>query len=304
MGAKGVLVVSDLHVGSIFGMLPPDFKSSDDRIIPQSHAQQYLWERWQDLIRVVSGLNIVVVVMNGDMVDGTQDRQKGTELALPILADQAEAALECLRPVKRALGPDVVWYGIQGTEYHEGKAGREAEIVAMGIGARPYQGLGTGRFCREVLNLRIDGVIGNFSHGTSVATGFYRATPADREGIWSALAGKEGKMPKAEYVVRAHAHNYVHVEHASKHIVIGPCWQLQTRYMRKNSVYRMVPDLGAVIYWIDGSLAKYGADPVVVQKLLYPLPPVPVTDLEDVSEESLIDNDEALGPEEPPEDLK
>lgn len=282
MLSKAVLVVSDLHCGSIFGMLPPNFLSSADVVVNQNPLQKYTWDCWVDLCKRVGDIpEICAVVVNGDAVDGGQRMQNGSELCLPLIADQASAAYECLRFLKDHVKPKVPFYFVQGTEYHDAKAGRELETVAERLGAKPYGSLvnGTGKFSREFLDLEIDGVVLNFAHGIGVAGGFYRATAVDREGIWSALAGKEGKAPKADAVIRSHCHFFVHVEHASKHIAITPCWQLQTRYMRKNSVYRMMPDLGAMIIWLDGDLKKRGEDPIVVRKVMYSLPPIRSTKL-------------------------
>jgi hypothetical protein len=275
---KCILVVSDLHCGSIYGMLPPDFKTSADAVVKQNPLQQYSWKCWLDLARRVKDLPIAAVVVNGDVVDGGQQAQHGTELSLPMLEDQGRAAQDTLFELFRNL-PSCPHFYTQGTEYHDSKAGREAELIAKNLGGKKYGQLanGTGIYSREFLDLEIDGVIVNFAHGISVAGGFYRATAVDREGIWSALAGKEGKLPKADAVIRSHCHFFVHVEHASKHIAITPCWQMQTRYMRKNSIYRMLPDIGAMIIWLDGDLKKKGEDPIVIRKIMYPLPPINTT---------------------------
>ncbi len=270
---KRILVLSDLHCGSIYGMHPPKFLASDDRGVPQNPGQAYLWRCWKDLAARVKRMRIHAVVVNGDVIDGYQRAQRGTELNLPMIADQAAAAEEVLKVMKKATGK-AVWYFTQGTEYHDSKAGREIENVARSLGAQSYRGLGTGRHSREVLDLEVDGVVCNFMHGVSCSSGLYRATAPDREGIWSALAGKEGKMPKADAVVRSHAHFFVRVEHPTKHILITPCWELQTRFMRKNSAYRMLPDIGAVILVIDPAAKKAGEDPIHLKKILYPLPPI------------------------------
>ena len=78
-------------------------------------------------------------------------------------------------------------------------------------------------------------------------------------------------------MIRSHCHFFVHVEHASKHVAITPCWEMQTRYMRKNSIYRMLPDLGGMLIWLDGDLKKRKEDPIVIRKILYDLPPVLTT---------------------------
>lgn len=272
--SKAILVVSDLHCGSIYGMLPPGFKTSDGKILGQNSGQKYLWKCWQELSAKVARLPIAAVVINGDIVDGRQQAQRGTELALPLVEDQSAAAEIVLLNLISGLPKKPKLYFTQGTEFHDQRAGREVEVVARAMGAIPYSGAGTGRYCREVLDLEVDGVVINFAHGISVAGGLYRATAPDREGVWSALAGKEGKLPRADAVIRSHAHHFVHVEHQSKHIAITPCWQLQTRYMRRHSVYRMLPDIGALILWIDGAAKRNGGDGVFIEKILWPLPPI------------------------------
>lgn len=268
-----VVVVSDLHVGSIYGLLPETFTTSGGTPSRPNTGQQYLLQCWKDFLSRVARLSdVAAVVVNGDIVDGSQRAQSGTEFSLPILQDQVEAAIRLLRPLLQA-AKDAPLYLVAGTEYHDGRAAAFVEQIGRSLGAERYAGPGTGRYSREVLDLELDGVVVNFSHGISVATGFYRATPADREGIWSALAGKEKMLPRADVVVRSHAHTFIHVEHASKHILITPCWQLQTRYMRKNSVYRMVPDIGGLVLHLDPAAKKAGEDPCQIQKMLYALPP-------------------------------
>lgn len=270
MPTRKIGVVSDLHCGSIFGMLPPNFVNSDGVPVLQNAGQKHLWACWNNTIDHFKKHKVDAIVVNGDVIDGKQQAQRGNELNLPILFDQRDAAIQCLRPLS-VIAP---LYFVQGTEYHGDRAGDAAEEVGKSLNAVQYQGIGTGKYSREVLDLDVDGVIVNFAHGISVASGFYRATAVDREGIWSALAGKDGKLPKADCVIRSHCHFFVHVEHQSKHIAISPAWQLQTRYMRKNSVYRMLPDVGSLIVHIDPELKKEGYDPIWLEKRLYPLPAI------------------------------
>ncbi len=211
------------------------------------------------------------IVVNGDMIDGEQGAQRGTELCLPILKDQGEAAAICLETMRDIVG-NVPFYGVQGTEFHDSKGGQAADAVAERLNMVAYKGYGTGKRSREILDLDVDGAIINFLHGISVSSGLYRATAPDREALWSALSGKEGKAERADCIVRSHAHYFVHLEHPTKHAVITPCFELQTRYMRKNSAYRMMPDIGAVVIWVDGEVKKLKGDPIRVVKRLFPLP--------------------------------
>lgn len=271
---KRVGVVSDFHVGSVFGVLPPGFRNRIGVQVNLTIPQEHLWARWLDFSKWVGRLDILVI--NGDGPDGQQRAQFKTESCLNLVSDQCDALTLVIRRLLDAAKPKKT-YVIQGTEYHDSQAGEAVDAWAASIGAEEIAGTGIGKFSREFIDLDVEGIILNFSHGISVAGGLYRATPLDREGVWSALAGKEGKVPKAECVVRSHAHNFVHVEHGSKHIVVTPAWQLQTRYMRRHSVYRMLPDIGGLVIEVDGGARGRGFDPVRINKRLYDLPKLPIT---------------------------
>lgn len=268
MPIRRIGVVSDLHCGSIFGMLPPNFVTSDGAPKLQNAGQTHLWNCWNAAIDWLKKSRVDLIVVNGDVIDGPQPAQRGTELSLPLIFDQREAAIQCLQPLS-VLAP---LYFTQGTEYHDCKAGASVEEVAKALNAVQYHGIGSGKYSKEILDLEVDGVILNFAHHVGIAGGFYRATAVDREAIWSALAGKDGKVPKADACLRAHCHFFVHVEHASKHVAISPCWQLQTRFMRRNSAYRMIPDIGALIVEVNGDAKRDGDDPICLRKKLFPLP--------------------------------
>lgn len=278
---KRIAVVGDGHSGSIYGLHPPNFVSIDDRDIPQNAGQRYTWECWKDYWGKAKERKVDIIIYNGDAIDGKQQAQHATECNLSGLVDQKNAAIACLEYAKKQC-PQARWYFVQGTEYHEGKGAEALEDIASAIGGTAYRGAGPGRLTREVLDLDVEGVLLNFAHHISPTSGFYRATSADREGQWSAMSAKDaGKgVPKADGLFRNHVHYFVHVEHASKHIVVVPCWQLQTRFMRKNSVYRMLPDIGGVFATVDGRKKEHGEDPLLIEKELYKLPPAPVTKYE------------------------
>lgn len=270
---KAIGVVSDLHVGSIFGLLPPDFVTSAGALQPQNVGQKHLWECWLRLGEWFGKNKINGLVINGDVIDGDQRAQRGTELCLPILKDQVEAAHRVIGALVTKCG-NIPIYVIQGTEYHDQKACTAADALAEMLGAETYYGLGTGKRSREMLDLDVEGVVINIMHHISASVGLYQATAPDREGVWSALAGKEGKANRADCLVRSHVHRFTHLEYSSKHIVVTPCFQLQTRFMRRTSAYRMIPEIGGVILCIDGEAKKAGEDPIQVKKCLFPLPSI------------------------------
>lgn len=277
---KKIAVVSDLQCGSAFGMLPPDFVSGAGAPVSQNSGQRYLWSCWDDYCGVVEEFKPDIILSNGDLIDGPQRKQEGSELCLNLLHDQERAAIQCLKVLKSA-APKAKWYFTQGTEYHVGRAALHEEHIAEIMGGQRYQSIpgSSGILVKEVLWLNVEGVIVEASHHIGVTQGFYRLTQLDKEMQWSAMAAKDDTkgVPKADLLIRSHVHNFQHAEHASKDGLITPCWQLQTRFMRKNSVYRMIPDIGGVMITIDGTLKKKGRNPCRIEKELYPLPPVTVT---------------------------
>lgn len=277
---KRGVIVSDLQCGSIYGILPPAFETSEGIIKPQNAGQDYLWRCWDDATYRAGQFDPDFIVFNGDAVDGKQQAQKGTELSLQLMVDQKRAACTCLKLLKTRC-PRAKWYFVAGTVYHVQDGAEAEEDIARQLGAERYMGAGPGRLVHEVLDLDVDGVILNFAHHISVASGFYRATAADREGQWSAMTAKDPSkgIPKADVVVRSHVHFFIHLEYPSKHIIQTPAWQLQTRFMRRHSAYRMLPDIGTIHLEIDGEAKRKGDDPCHVEKILYSLPPAPTTKL-------------------------
>lgn len=268
---KKILVTGDLHCGSVYGLLPPSFERQDKKGRGY-YGRTYLWQKWLDMAKATSGADVVIV--NGDLTDGRQQLQQQTEMNLADTSEQVSACIECLKQLRPK--KDAKWFFIKGSEYHDLRGCPTVEAIANAFHAvqpTPRDNVGVGVYSWDVLDLEVEpNVIINVQHGTGVASGFYRSTPYDREGIFSALAGKEGKMPKADCVVRSHAHIFLHLEHASKHIIAVPAWQLQTTFMRKNSCYRMIPDLGTVVIYADSKEKSAGRDPIRLEKHLYPLP--------------------------------
>ncbi len=275
---KRGIVVSDLHCGSFYGLLPPAFVTYEGVVKPLNPGQEYLWRCWNDFTRRAERYAPDFVIVNGDTVDGSQWRNNGAELSLLDWRDQRLAATQALAVLKDAL-PPVKWYFTQGTPYHVGHYGDAEENIAETMGAQRYNSLGVGRLVREVLWLNVEGVIIEAAHHISVPTGFYRLTPLDREGQWSAIAGKDSSkgIPKSDLLIRSHVHFYSYGEHASKQLLTTPAWQLQTRYMRRQSVHRMHPDIGGVFIEIDGDAKARGEEPCRITRELYALPQVEVT---------------------------
>ncbi|KKK91292.1 hypothetical protein LCGC14_2714430, partial [marine sediment metagenome] len=133
MSEYRVAVISDTHVGSLFGLMPPDFINRADGRVDQNAGQKYLWKCWIDMCQRFRDLAPDVIVINGDEVDGSQGAQRGTELCLPLLSDQEDAFVAaaemlisacpfrpaiylvqgCLMPGHRILTADLRWLPVE-----------------------------------------------------------------------------------------------------------------------------------------------------------------------------------------------
>ena len=279
---KKIVAIGDLHSGSMYAPLPPDFETYDGALKPWNRPQEYLWRCWDDFTWRCHKFDPDIIIVNGDCVEGPQRKSNGFEVSLPAAGDQVEACIGVLGQLKHRVRGDVRWYFTRGTPYHVGEFGETEEAIARKIGAEPYGSVGVGKYAREVLWANAEGVtIEATHHPAGSSTGFYRMTVLDRDAQWSAMAAKDPSkgVPKSHLLLRSHLHFFGRLEHESKLVIMLPCWKLGDRHSRKSGLHRFLPSIGGVFIEIDGSAKDRGEEPCEIQKELYSLPPVPVVTL-------------------------
>lgn len=265
---KKIAVVSDLHPGSVFGLLPKNFITSEGIPKLQNAGQKYLWDCWIDFSDRLKSFNPDIIVANGDLIDGQQRKQHGSELSLPLPFDQTEAADNSLRVLKKK-APKAKWFFTQGTAYHVGSGALHEENIAKSLGAEKYRALGTGVYVKQHLFLKVGGKVIEFSHHASGAM-----TGPINELKSGSLAESKG-YPKVDLMVRSHLHEYKETSVAFGNRIVAlvntPCWQLQTPYARGKSTYRLIPDIGGILITVG--------DRIEVRAELYKLPDIEVTEI-------------------------
>lgn len=279
---KKIVAIGDLHSGSMYAPMPQGFETYDGTCKTQNPAQEYLWRCWDDFTWRCHKYDPDIIIVNGDVVEGPQRKSNGFEVTLPAASDQIECAVQTLRHLKGRVRPDCRWFFTRGTPYHVGDFGDTEEAIAKQIGAEPYGSVGVGKYAREVLWGKVDGItIEVTHHPAGSSTGFYRLTVLDRDSQWAAMAAKDHTkgVPKAHLLLRSHLHFFGRAEHASKLCVMLPCWKLGDRHSRKGGLHRFIPDIGGCFINVDSSALERGEEPCVIQKELYSLPPVPVVEL-------------------------
>jgi hypothetical protein len=271
---KKLAVVSDLHCGSFYGLLPHDFITFEGVPKLQNIGQKYLWECWLDFVTRVEAFAPDAVIVNGDCVDGMQRKSHGAELSLSSWKDQRGACIQTLK-VLRSVTRKAKWYFTQGTPYHVDHFGDAEEDIAEAMDATPYPCYGSGKLCRETLTLRVDGLIVEAAHHIGFAS-VYPTTPIQKEILATLLDVVVNGVPQPDLQIRSHVHNHTYVMQNRCHMLTSPCWQLQTRYGRKNSVHRLKPHIGGLLIEAD---YKAKENPFRIRYEGYKLPDIEIAEL-------------------------
>ena len=258
-----VVVVADVHVGSAFGMWPPDLPLSSGGHYEPNIGQRYLYENW--LKQIESLAPVDMLVLNGDIVDGIQPRSQGRYLIETDIGHQVVAALRLLEPLCAKLSRNGSVFVTRGTGYHD-LADTAMETLARELGAQQDA---AGRYAWEWLLLEVRGLLCDIAH--SQARGVtYRSSPLEREGQFADMGGSG-----ADVIVRSHNHvcHWHYIEGTNKLPlrleVSTPGLQLQTAYAQR-TVHRnrlLARNLGFIVLEVREDWAS-------VEPHLFPHPPL------------------------------
>jgi hypothetical protein len=265
---KAVLVISDMHVGSVFGMMPPGFTTSEGINPPLNMGQKYLLDCWED-IKTRLPKKIDVLVLNGDLVEGQAKLDEGRGLSENDPTFQEAAAIELLEPIARRSG---VVYSAAGSKYHTGKGSRSEETIARQLGARPSMG----KFCQPMVNFTVSNSRFCCHHNQPLSTR-YRSTALESEiGYALEYSGRtEERSP--DVFVLSHLHWGFGMWREAKHMAVStPPMKLQDTFMASASrPWRYRPyNIGVVLFKVYTSV--YNGFNVHAEPLLYDHPRIGV----------------------------
>ncbi len=224
-----LLVLSDLHCGSSFGLLPPGFINTEGNEVGQNSFQKFLWKCWiqatQKWLPPLLGGDQFAILLNGDLVDGVHHGTK--ELISSNEDDHVEAAKQALKPLTEKSSATFLTVGTEvHTKNFETKIGKE-------IGA--WQHPDTGRYASPRISLNIAGTrIVAFHHISATSRAWLAASAYSiflaNEQIEAARAGEE--IPRV--VCCAHRHKHGAFDDGDDGlIVVSAPWQLSTRFGNK-----------------------------------------------------------------------
>ena len=213
---KFTLVVSDLHSGSMFGLIPPWARPNSGKIkkpkdmdvnLLQTHKEQLMqlmqlqdsfYRAFMSVVRTLPLCDSVFIL--ADLLEGQQEKNGGAMLTSANTDDQSEIAVDILDTILKQVGYPKV-YGVRGTLYHVlQKGGRETEHSV-------YTRLHNVQAVEDVLFCHRTGLIWRLQHfvgRSSVAHG--KQTPLAKQQIQNTLAAAMGKEHDADICLFGHVH--------------------------------------------------------------------------------------------------
>lgn len=238
-------IVSDLHVFSRYGLIPPAHLSTAK--LPTATVHEYLWKCWEDFCTRCPRLDALIV--NGDWIEGENPTKRD---AMDAVTDdenlQIDAAVETLRPLREKATD---FWVVRGTPWHEGKHFTAVESAARQLDANRWTDK---RYTGLVLEGSFHGLSLNVTHHMTTGA-IYAGTLATRTNLFAAAAELLGKTIPADVIIRSHAHMKFIGKTLGKWVVQTPAWKVVNPYAIKRMEYyraNLLSDIGALVLTTEG----------------------------------------------------
>ena len=226
-----VVCVSDTHVNSTVGLLPPKVRRDDGSTHLANDNQRWLWSQWLDLWKHVKKQKKrlsarCIVVFNGDGPDRNR-HSGGYDLIVVSRADIVRWTVATLEPVRKVADTLVI---NRGTPAHEGGTSELSELVAQQIGALPDPE--TGNHSWYYPNLDVNGKLFIFGHRPPHNTRLEntRNAGAKRTAFGQWAARKRMGDPIPDVMVYSHIHHVEQGEHNGLYVYYTGAWKLCDAY--------------------------------------------------------------------------
>lgn len=233
---RNVIVISDTHCGSRFGICPTKFRmdggSTYECSVPQQKLLKMWTNFWEDWVPKVTKGEPYIVVHNGDALEGMHHDE--VMLVSSSLSDQMNIAVQMLRPiVDKCEGR---YYQVRGTMAHSGPSCQEEEKLANILGSVKDK---NGDSARWQLLLEIGGdVLIHAAHHIGISQSIRHestAVASELVELYSHCGRWHDKI--VDVVVRSHRHRQCEVRIATEKgygiSLVTPGWQMMTPFSHK-----------------------------------------------------------------------
>jgi hypothetical protein len=225
-----IVFIGDVHIGSNYAILPEDYKNPEDgSVFVPNKWQKKLYNEWCKLAEKLSPVDIIVLM--GDLVDGSQRRENWGTLKIQNIMTQADCFIKMFINTWK-------WnelYVVRGTDYHVTAQGVHIdEYIASQLRAtKPGGGVDVEKFSADDIQLIVGRRTFHIAHHVPYSSvPHYRLTPMARQ-LWL-LKLYDEYFGKVDFVIRAHVH--YHIFGGFGDMILGlttPAWQLPTPWQRK-----------------------------------------------------------------------
>ena len=209
-----MLFIGDPHCGSVVGLTPPRMWGDPSDTFYAIRRESWNWFEKTILPHRAPD----VLAFNADMIDGNGERSGGTEEITTDRLEQCAMVVEILNLIQ----PKKI-IATFGTGYHTGSAEDFEKTVLESNKLNfktEFSAIESHAF------FRTGGVLFSMKHhiGTS-SIPHGRASALLREGMWNALLAEIEQEPRADVIVRSHAHYYMQVDDGNRLGFILPALQ-------------------------------------------------------------------------------
>ena len=208
-----VLIISDTHCGHVTGLTPPEYQQVKKEF---SQFQKDGWLWYYNMLNRLKPID--VLICNGDLIDGRQERSGGSELITGNRVEQCDMAIECIRNVGAKKT-----YIVRGTPYHTGKLEDWEDIIAKNTNACDIG---------NRLKININGCIIDTRHKVGRSTIPHgRFTQMAKAAMWDDLQTIGKSDYRSNIIIRSHVHYHVFGGHSNNRIFMTtPALQGRTNY--------------------------------------------------------------------------
>ena len=219
---KRVIALSDFHSGHLVGLTPPPWHVKEKRGTDRTKRGKFARiqrELWGEFVKMLKDLAPYdYVLFGGDSIEGKGFRSGSTELITADREEQAEIAASVFASVRLYSGRKKVKIAaVYGTPSHVGTDEDWEDIVAEKAG---FDKIGAHEWPM------IEGVVFDLKHKIGSSTIPHgRGTAVLREMLWGDLWAMNDQQPKADVVLRGHAHYYIGIDTADKAGFVMPALQ-------------------------------------------------------------------------------
>lgn len=250
-----LIIVSDLHVGSKIGLMPPTVELDDGNVVSYNKVQKQAWDFWTRKfwpeVAERAKTRETRVVLNGDLIDGGRHHNTNQVWSNDDL-EQIEVAADILKDIAAKYPVHVT----RGTPAHVQSSAAADEAIAREIGAiRPSPK----NKARSSYHLRLDFAGVRFDlahHGPAAGTRLWTYGNALRSYARTIVLDALVRRRRApDCIIRSHVHHRTHETlndygHRCEGI-ITPAWQWATEFVHKVISHEDVADIGGCIVSID-----------------------------------------------------